>query len=353
MASALRGPTGATGAASTVPGPTGPQGNTGPQGPTGADSTVPGPQGPAGADSTVPGPQGPQGPAGADSTVPGPQGPQGPAGADSTVPGPTGPAGPQGPTGPTGASGPAGPSTVSADPLQLATLGTDSLILVSSAVVATAAQGSTADSALQNGDSASLASLTLPKASGSGIKIDDAAPVWGWRDLLAEVDIRGTGINDPSFLVYGATTMRVLSFSATTMQECFVVFHLPHDYVPGTAIYLHTHWSNAAATPNTGNVMWSFDYSFAKGHNQQAFTAFTKISVTQASPATRYWHNIAETTAITIAGLEVDGLLMVRCYRDAANAADTCTDAVFLHTVDMHYQSTNMATKNKAPSFYT
>ena len=46
-----QGPQGETGAASTVPGPQGPQGETGPQGlqgETGAASTVPGPQGPQG-----------------------------------------------------------------------------------------------------------------------------------------------------------------------------------------------------------------------------------------------------------------------------------------------------------------
>ena len=63
---------------------------TGPTGPTGADSTVAGPTGPTGADSTVAGPTGPTGPTGADSTV---AGPTGPTGADSTVVGPTGPTG--------------------------------------------------------------------------------------------------------------------------------------------------------------------------------------------------------------------------------------------------------------------
>jgi len=85
---------------------------TGPTGPTGADSTVAGPTGPTGADSTVAGPTGPTGPTGADSTVAGPTGPTGPTGADSTVAGPTGPTGadstvvgPTGPTGPTPAIG--------------------------------------------------------------------------------------------------------------------------------------------------------------------------------------------------------------------------------------------------------
>lgn len=195
-------------------------------------------------------------------------------------------------------------------------------------------------------------SPVMPKDSGVGIKVDPAIPTWGWRDITSDIHVYSTGVNDPVLALYGATVLRQFSFSATIEQEVFTAFHMPHDYVPGTDIYFHAHWSNAAATPNTGNVVWGFDYSFAKGFNQAAFPALTSVTVTQACPATRYQHNIAETAAVTIAGLEVDGLILVRGYRKAADAADTCTDAVFLHTMDIHYQSTNMATKGKAPSFY-
>jgi hypothetical protein len=197
------------------------------------------------------------------------------------------------------------------------------------------------------------AGAVIGKASGVGIKVDTSTPTYGWRDLTSDIQVRGTGASDPSFAIYGATALRQYSFSATVMQEIFMVFHVPHDYVPGTDIFFHAHWSNAAATPNTGNVIWGFEYSFAKGFNQAAFPATTTITVTQASPATRYQHNIAETTAVTIATLEVDGLILVRGYRDAAAGGDTCTDAVFLHTMDIHYQSSNMATKGKSPSFYS
>jgi Domain of unknown function (DUF4082)/Collagen triple helix repeat (20 copies) len=67
----LKGPQGVkgdTGAASTVPGPTGPPGSIGPTGPTGPASTVPGPTGPAG--STGPtGPQGTKGDPGAQGQI--------------------------------------------------------------------------------------------------------------------------------------------------------------------------------------------------------------------------------------------------------------------------------------------
>jgi hypothetical protein len=86
----VTGPTGSTGAASTVTGPTGAQGNTGPTGSTGAASTVTGPTGSTG--STGPSVTGPTG---APSTVTGPTGSTGATGFGAT--------GPQGDTGPTGA----------------------------------------------------------------------------------------------------------------------------------------------------------------------------------------------------------------------------------------------------------
>lgn len=200
---------------------------------------------------------------------------------------------------------------------------------------------------------AGTGSVVVPTTSGAGIKVDTTTPTFGWRDITSDIVVRGTGANDPAWVAYtGLTEIYAYRFSASTMMQAWFSFHVPHDYVPGTDVYLHVHWSNAAATPNTGNVIWGFDYTYAAGHNQAAFGAASNTTVTQASSATRYQHMIAETGAITLSGLEADALILVRVYRDAADGGDTCTDAVFLHTADIHYQSTNLATKNKAPTFY-
>ena len=194
--------------------------------------------------------------------------------------------------------------------------------------------------------------IVVENTPGVGIKIDVNDPAFCWRDLTAPVDVRGVGANDPTFSIYTGTALRAFQFSATTMQEVFFVFHVPHDWVIGTDVYFHAHWSNAAVAPNTGNVVWKFEYSFAKGFSQEAFPITKTAEVIAASPLVRYTHNTSEVAAVSIPLMEVDGLILMRVYRDAANVLDTCTDAVFLHTVDVHYQSTNLATKNKAPNFY-
>ena len=126
-------------------------------------------------------------------------------------------------------------------------------------------------------------------------------------------------------------------------------FHINHDYALGTPIHLHAHWVNPGT--NTGVVRWGFEYSIAKGHQQEVFPASNIVYVNQACTG-QFFHMVAEINpGITSASLEPDAMLMVRVFRDAANAADTCTDAVALITADIHYQANRFATLNKAPNF--
>ena len=78
---------------------------------------------------------------------------------------------------------------------------------------------------------------------------------------------------------------------------------------------------------------------------------------------TQYQHILSETqySASAPAGLqldtddlEVDGVILVRLEMTTNNI--TSSGAVpdpFIHYVDVHYQSTGIATKAKAPDFYT
>ena len=39
----------------------------------------------------------------------------------------------------------------------------------------------------------------LPKTSGVGIKVDTDAPTWGWRDITADIQVRGPSVySEPS-----------------------------------------------------------------------------------------------------------------------------------------------------------
>jgi hypothetical protein len=195
------------------------------------------------------------------------------------------------------------------------------------------------------------------------IRLDISEPSYGWRDITGDIVIRAVGAANPAFSDYNSTGVFEYLFSNLGVNEIFVNYHIPHDYVPGTDLFIHTHWSQttvdtggAAGVP--GVAKWSFTALYAKGFAQQAFpnAATTVFATQQASPTIRE-HMIAEvqlTTAGALGGnaIEVDGIVIVRIWRDPADGADTLNVNPFLHFVDIHYQSSNMATKRRAPDFY-
>ena len=172
----------------------------------------------------------------------------------------------------------------------------------------------------------------------------------GWKDLTSELVSRG-GSSAPALALFRGN-IYAYQFGASSMDQLYSTFHIPHDYAPGTALYIHIHWGDSSASP-TGVVRWGFEYTFAKGHGQEAFPATKTVYVEQA-PGASYKHMVAEiSTGILGTAAEVDGLLLVRIFRDATHANDTCPAAVFAFTCDVHYQSDRVATLNRSPNFYS
>jgi hypothetical protein len=216
-------------------------------------------------------------------------------------------------------------------------------------------------------------SLVIPRTTGKGIKLHPDSPSFGWCDMLGRVIARTTGATVPSFASYRGNLYQYQFTNGVNVKEMFQEFHIPHDYVPNTDMYIHIHWSQnvvdtggAAAVP--GNAKWYFDISYADGYGTpggaaQAFIAPITTSVVQQGSTTQYGHMIAEvqftgetTTASTIAksAFKIDGLILVRVYRDSTDAADTLDQSPFLHFIDIHYQTNGVAgTFSKNTPFYT
>jgi hypothetical protein len=222
----------------------------------------------------------------------------------------------------------------------------------------------TADAAAATALSIWNGNLVLLKTSGKGIRIDLTTPTFGWRDLLGDVSIKTTGANDPDYNNYAALGIYRYQFKNNIVTEIFNDYHMPHDFVPGTEVFVHIHWSQTtvdtgglAAAP--GNAKWYFDANYSKGHDRGAFPAgVTTVSAVQTASGTIRKHMLAEVQLSTggqIGGqdLEPDGVVTVRTYRDASDGADTLDQRPWVHHVDIHYQTTNIGTKQKAPDFYT
>ena len=142
-----------------------------------------------------------------------------------------------------------------------------------------------------------------------------------------------------------------------------MLFHFPHDYVLGTDIFIHAHWSHSSTLVTGGSVTIGFELSYSKGHNQQAFATPITIVELQNASTTQYQHLVCEALASTPGGaaalldtaqLEPDGLVIGRVFVDSNSltVASGPVPDIFIHTVDIHYQSTGVATKNRAPPFW-
>jgi hypothetical protein len=220
--------------------------------------------------------------------------------------------------------------------------------------------------------------IVLPKTSGKGILLDPDAPTYGWHDMLGDIKTRpaagGGAAAQPDFVAYRGNVY-AYRFGTTApnnhLHEAFIEFHVPHDYAPGTDLYLHAHWSQnvvdtggPASVP--GDAEWFWDVSYAKGHgtaggSADPFVAPIAPTVVQQGSTTQYGHMIAETQLSDSApsgvqldsdDIEVDGLILVRIHRTPGAGNDTLDQDTFLHYCDIHYQSTNLATKGKVPDFY-
>ena len=204
-----------------------------------------------------------------------------------------------------------------------------------------------------------LGSLSFPKTSGAGVKIENQ---YGWKDLIGDITPRSGGTNAPTLKNF-IGTIREYSYIANDQGD--TRFHLPHDYAPGTDLYIHVHWGHNG-TNISGSFRVDFNITYAKGHNQASFsTPITEtllVSPLNITNAPQYIHRVDEIQLSSAGGvggklntdlIEVDGVLLINYNVVTIPTITGGTSAApFLFTVDLHYQSTGLATKNKAPNFY-
>lgn len=209
--------------------------------------------------------------------------------------------------------------------------------------------------------------VALPKTSGNGIKIDNATPTFGWRDLLGDQFAKNTGGTKPALTTYNGA---IDAWQFSNGDEAFLSFHIPHDYVASTDIFLHIHWSQNNAGATGGTIDFKYFAIYAKGHNQASGSAFTSTPITATFSSinindggaglTQYQQHLTEVVISAASAtsalfdrddFEPDGVIELTLEMDANNLTGTPSDP-FIHYVDIHYQSTNIGTKDKVPDFY-
>lgn len=204
--------------------------------------------------------------------------------------------------------------------------------------------------------------LVMDKAATSGIKVDNAAPTFGFADIIGDQFNKNTGPTKPSLLPYNGV---INAWQFSEGDEAYLSFHIPHDYVKGTDIFLHAHWSHNSALVTGGDVTFKATSIYAKGHNQAAFQSVPAVgSFVGVASTSQYQHIITEEqySSDTPSGilidsslLEPDGVIELTLELDSNDI--TSSGAVpdpFIHFVDLHYQTTGLiGTKDKVPDFYS
>lgn len=220
--------------------------------------------------------------------------------------------------------------------------------------------------------SAGTYTLTLPSTiptTKAGLQCQNGLCEWvntSWADLIGNIDWRtGGGANAPTLTDYYGDTVYYLSRCGTggaAKTDFFFNFHIPHDYTPGTDLYIHVHWS-VNVTGGTGNANFIVDGTYGSINGAFNTTTVTAKNITAAVQG-QYIHVVSEIQISAAGGtggllntsnIETDGLLFVRVRIDNANVLHTLNttarNALFLHQSDLHYLSTNSGTKNRSPPF--
>ena len=204
-------------------------------------------------------------------------------------------------------------------------------------------------------------SLVFSGTSSTGVKVGKTSPNFGWRDLIGDITPKTQGVGSPALAVISGN-LRGYNYATGEDGDC--VYHLPHDYVIGTDLFIHTHWLHNG-TNISGALSINIYASYAKGHNQQAFHTEKLLVLSDSSlnitntPALR--HRIPEIQLSTPGGsanlldtslIEPDGVVIIHYDVATIPTITGGTGKPFLLTFDIHYQSSNLATRNKAPNFY-
>jgi hypothetical protein len=207
---------------------------------------------------------------------------------------------------------------------------------------------------------------TVLNVSKDGFKVNTGTPSYPWRDLegLIYPDPANPS-NSPTVSIFRTG---VYGYAYNNGDQCHFSFHMPHDWAIGTDLFLHVHWSHNGTNVGAQTIAFNFSASFAKGFNQAIFPAVTTAAISyplvSIAATPQYIHRIDEiqlssasptANQMNTAVLEVDGIVigsMTMSIPAGSFVGAAPAESVFIFTIDLHYQSINIGTKNKAPNFY-
>lgn len=211
----------------------------------------------------------------------------------------------------------------------------------------------------KSGDSIT-GSLSFSNEPGTALKIDNG---YGWHDLVGNATPRPQGLDAPSLAEFRGI---VTEYAYNVNDVGDLRFHIPHDYLPNSNMFIHVHWGHNG-TNISGTFAADFTITYAKGHQQALFDVPVVVSLIvpnlSIANTPQYMHRVDEVQMSTVGGsanlidsslIEPDGILLIHFTTSIIPSISNGTmNRPFVFTVDIHYQSTSLPTKNKSPNFYS
>jgi hypothetical protein len=183
-------------------------------------------------------------------------------------------------------------------------------------------------------------------------------PSLGWRDLVTTVQSHG-GSSGPTWKKF-RDGIYLYAFPSNSPREVLAIFHIGHDYMMGSKIYPHFHFT-VADRHCDGVVRIGFEYTLAKGHHQEKGSNFgasrtlythTFVSADNHDQYKHFTTEVTEEQAFYDDRLEPDAVILMRIFRDANHDEDTYPDDIFGITCDLHYETGQHATPSRKPDFF-
>lgn len=177
--------------------------------------------------------------------------------------------------------------------------------------------------------------LTLPAFIGSG-KIRLNSTGLAWDDLRTPVTaVKLPGVNPPTWTTYRNSELLGFAYEAVNEESIYFSLQFPHNYMIGTEIAPHIHWT--ATTDTAADVKWAFEYSWANiGSTFPTTTTLYKVESTGSTPdthlMTEFDHIVPATTA------DISSMMICKLYRNSSATTDTYSGAALFLEFDIHYQ---------------
>ncbi len=189
-------------------------------------------------------------------------------------------------------------------------------------------------------------------------------PAAGWRDMIGPISMQGTDQADPTPAAILNSGHRAFKF--VIGNHFSIVYHLNHDYRPGSPIYLHVHWCADGVDGNP--VRWQFNVEYAQGFGRGRFDfsdneGTQQILQIEEAPLAPLALDITPDVFDQLAHMttecevpivrdvfEPDGILLVTLTRITNGAVDN-QDGIFVFTSDAHYQVNGICTTARQPPF--